>query len=150
MGVAMHPLRLQTLRLAAFAATLAIAGAAQAQSNPNDIAGMWSTDAACAPGGVRVTFGNDALAIERNGRRVFSSSASYAASGDLVAVRIKSSASQADEDARGLIRFRRDDDGIRLVSAGQEGVARLVRVPPLYRCPPVTATTAAIVPVRAP
>lgn len=147
----MHPLRLPALRLSALAAAVALtAGAAQAQSNNTDIAGTWSTDAGCAPGGVRVTFGASDLAIERNGRRVFASSASFAASGELIAVRLKSSASQPDEDARGLIRFRREEDGIRLVSAGAEGMARFVRVPPLYRCPVPVATTAAAVPVRAP
>jgi len=135
----MHPLRLAALT-AAFALS---AAAAQAQQTSSDIAGTWSTDPGCAAGGVRVTFAPGALAIERNGRRVFASNASFAASGDLVAVRIKSSAAQADEDARGLIRFRREEDGIRLVSAGSEGIARLVRVPPLYRCNAPAATTAA-------
>lgn len=151
MGVAMHPLRVSLFAVFALGAAAALSATAQAQSNAGDIAGTWSTDAACTPGGVRVTFAPGGLAIERNGRRVFASTASFATSGDMVAVRIKSSATQADEDARGLIRFRRDEDGIRLISAGAEGVARLVRVPPLYRCaPPVATTAAAAVPARAP
>ncbi len=86
----------------------------------------WSTDPGCGACALRVTFGGNALAIQRNGHTIYRGPAALAVSDDEIAVRLDAGGE------RNLIRFSRSGGAIRLVSGLPGGSPH--RVPPLYAC----------------
>jgi hypothetical protein len=151
--------RLSELGLSALGVVLiasASAPAARAQSSAvTNVAGVssagnipatWSTDPGCSAQALRVTFGGNALAIERNGRLIFRGVARLAVSDDEIAVRLGADAVRSDSE-RNTIRFNRAGDALRLVSIALPGSGpQFPRVPPLYPCrPPGAEASGAVV-----
>jgi hypothetical protein len=152
--VAMRP-RLSPLGLALIAHSViiwAIAPAAWAQSSVvNNIPAVWSTDPSCSAQALRVTFGGNALAMERNGHVIFRGPATLAISDSEIAVRLGTDPLRADSE-RNVIRFSRAGEALRLVSLSLPGAnAQHPRVPPLYPCraPGVEAAGSAVLPASA-
>lgn len=118
------------LSLAACAVALsawpALAQTAAMPTPANTMPATWSTDPGCGARALRVTFGGNALAIQRNGHTIYRGAAALAVSDDEIAVRLGSAGE------RNLIRFSRSGEAIRLVSALPGGAPH--RVPPLYAC----------------
>jgi hypothetical protein len=117
---------------------VAAAPAARAQSNASNIPSTWSTDRDCGAQALRLTFGGNALAIERNGHVIFRGAARLAISDDEIAIRLGSEPPHIDptrtEPERNTIRFSRAGDALRLTSVTVPGAAQFARVPPLYPC----------------
>jgi hypothetical protein len=130
---------------------LAAAPAARAQTYASNMPATWSTDPGCGAQALRLTFGGNALAIERNGHVIFRGAARLAISDDEVAIRLGSEPPRMDptsgEPERNTIRFSRAGDALRLVSLTVPGAAQFARVPPLYPCspPPVAEASGAVI-----
>jgi hypothetical protein len=147
-------MRLRHLTLG-FLIAIASALPARAQS---DFPGTWSTDPACGARALRVTFGANTLAIERNGRSIYQGGAVITVADDLIAVRLLPRGGEPGDSTRGVIRFGRAAGSIRMVAAtAADGTAHYARVPPLYPCrapateaavPAVLQSSAAIAPAR--
>jgi len=117
----------------------------------SNIPATWSTDPSCSAQSLRLTFGGNALAIERNGRVIFRGPARLAVSDDEIAVRLGADQGRGDPE-RNIIRFSRAAGALRLASVALPGAgAHVPRVPPLYPCRPpgVEANGAAMLPASA-
>lgn len=118
-------------------------------SGAGNIPATWSTDPGCSAQALRVTFGGNAFAIERNGHLIFRGAAALAISDDEIAIRLGADPLRSTE--RNTIRFNRAGDSLRLVSATVPGAGMFPRVPPLYPCgaPGIEASRGTITPTSA-
>lgn len=120
---------------AALAVTLALGGAASAES-PSDLRGIWSPDISCAETSLRHIIGENTLEWRDGGKRLVLADVRFIIQADRIGMQVRRTENgEAPLRAGDVVQYRRVPGGIRPLVIERDGAEiDIAQVRVMYRC----------------